>query len=187
MSLTVQNKWRSHRPMFAHFLPRFPQMSGHNIRRVGKTMRRWSRWRRKTTTTKAQARTDLLLPFPLMGTLGAYSLLNQAVICQLLQGAGNSFTSRCKALHLLSNVLHFKHLLIVDLLSLPLFRQLPLVSVLPPTAAPLFCCQVLLLANRKYLICKLNYAQSPHHSGNNNVLIDRNKKPQDVFVSLMLC
>lgn len=122
-----------------------------------------------------------------LNTLGVYSLLNQAVICQLFQGTGNSFTSRCKAVHLHSNVLHLKHLLIVGLPSLSLFRQLPLVSVLPPTAAPLFSCQVLLLASRKRLICKLNYVQSPHHSGNNNMLIDSNKKPQDVFVNLVLC
>lgn len=108
-------------------------------------------------------------------------------ICQLFQGAGNSFTSWCKAKPLRSKVFHLKHLLTVDLSSLPLFRQLPLVSVLPPTAAPLLSCQVLLLANRKHLICKLNYMQSPHHSGNNNVLIDGNKKPQDVFVNLVLC
>jgi len=57
-------------------------------------------------------------------------------------------------MHLLRDVLHLKHLLIVDWPSLPLFKQLLLVSVLPPTAVPLFSCQVLLLANRKHLICK---------------------------------
>lgn len=57
-------------------------------------------------------------------------------------------------MHLLNSVLHLKHLLIVDLPSLPLFKQLPLVSILPPTAVPRFNRQVLLLANRKHLICK---------------------------------
>lgn len=51
----------------------------------------------------------------------------------------------------------------------------------------LFNCQVLLLDNRKHLICKWNYTQSPHHSWKNNVLIDRNKNPQDIFVNQVLC
>lgn len=109
---------------------------------------------KKKPTTKPQPPTHLLLPLPLMGTLGVSLFLNQPVIYQPFQRSGNSLYSRCKAMHLLNSVLHLKHLLIVDLPSLPLFKQLPLVSILPPTAVPLFNRQVLLLANRKHLICK---------------------------------
>lgn len=144
------------------------------------------RRKKKNEITKPQSPTDLLLPL-LMGTLGVSLFLNKPVLSQPFQSPGSSLNSSCKAMHLLSNVLHFKHLLIVDLPCLPLFKQLPPVSILPPTAALLFSCQVLLLANRKHLICKWNYAQSPHHSWKNNVLIGRNQKPQDAFVNQVLC
>lgn len=110
--------------------------------------------KKKNSKPKPQCPTDLLLPLSVMGALGVSLFLNRLVISQPFQSPGSSLNSSCKAMHLLSNVLHFKHLLIVDLPSLPLFKQLPLVSILPPIAALLFSCQVLLLANRKHLICK---------------------------------